>query len=59
MSRPPGKTKRKNYTLRINEDIIKKVSIRAIMENTKISVVIEKYLIDYADGVDFNLKKKG
>lgn len=35
------KLPRKNYTLRLNSDVIKKATVRAAIEDTKISDVVE------------------
>jgi len=50
--------KKKNFTLRLDEEIIKSAKMRAILEGTNVSAVIEEFLMNYAKSIEVTRNKK-
>ena len=38
---------RKKFTTNLNEEVIKQIKLKAIMENTDVSKIIERLLVEY------------
>lgn len=49
---------KKNLTVRLDDNYIKKAKIRAILENTNLSKVVEGFLKEYAAKADIEKVKR-